>query len=240
LFWTGHGCSDGGKHYLICRSSPKNGISAFNAIETGAIGAVLANCKAEKILVVLDTCYSGLGADDIAESLRRVLKSRTQVAGQQRAFAIIASAHPLDEAKEGAFSNALRDALFEPNISRNTRRWTDNDEFIHTSYLSKASRLLMHDDISPPQYVAHGDDQEFIPNPRYRAGSPAENVEERLWRLSRSDAAEHFGLAARGIEVGALGWFFSGRKQLLRRLVEWLTTAEHGVRIVAGPPASRR
>jgi hypothetical protein len=83
LVWTGHGYTDGVKHYLICRSSPRNGISGFNAIDTGAVGAVIANCKAEKILVVLDTCYSGLGVGDSAENLGKILATRTQVAGQQ-------------------------------------------------------------------------------------------------------------------------------------------------------------
>ena len=59
-----------------------------------------------------------------------------------------------------------------------------------------------------------------------------------LWRLSRSEAAAHFGLAARGIEVGERGWFFSGRKRLLRGLVGWMKTAEHGVRIITGPPGA--
>jgi WD40 repeat protein len=238
FFWTGHGHSDGGKHYLVCRNSPKGGISPFNALDTGAIGPVIANCKAEKILVVLDTCYSGLGAGEMVDSLGKVLATRTQVVGQQRAFAIIASAHPLEEAKEGILSSALRTALLEPNIPPDKRRWTDHDQFINSSFLSKASRLLMSDDVSSPQYMAHGDDQDFIPNPRYQGGLPAENVEERLWRLSRADAAEHFELAARGIEVGESGWFFSGRKRLLGALVDWLNTAEHGVRIVTGPPGA--
>ena len=238
FLWTGHGCSDGGRHYLVCRNSPKEGISSFNAIDTGAIGTVIANSKAEKILIVLDTCYSGLGADEIAEGLGRILATRRQVVGQQRAFAIIASAHPLEEAKEGILLRALRTALLESNVSPNARRWTDHDKFINSGYLSKASRLLMTDDVSAPQYVARGDEQDFIPNPRFRANLPAENVEERQWRLSQSGAAEHFELAARGIEVGEQGWFFSGRKRLLRALVDWLNIADRGVRIVTGPPGA--
>jgi hypothetical protein len=57
--------------------------------------------------------------------------------------------------------------------------------------------------------VSYGIGLELIPNPRYRADLPAENFEEQLlWRLARSDAAEHFELAARGIEVDERGWFF--------------------------------
>jgi len=40
------------------------------------------------------------------------------------------------------------------------------------------------------------------------------------------------------VEVGEKGWFFSGRKRLLQKLVDWLNTAEHGVRIVTGLPGA--
>ena len=53
-------------------------------------------------------------------------------------------------------------------------------------------------------------------------------MEERPWRLARSGGAEHFDLAARGIEVGESGWYFVGRTRLLCALVDWLTTAERG------------
>src|SRR5262249_11628318 len=86
-----------------------------------------------------------------------------------------------------------------------------------------------------PEYRADGIGQDFIPNPRYRPGLVAEIVEERAWRLAQSDDATHFDLAARGIEVGEKGWFFAGRRRLLRELVDWLKAAEHGVRIVTGP-----
>src|SRR5262245_54918838 len=57
LFWTGHGSSESG-HYLVCRNSPRTGVTAFNAIDSAALGPVIANCKADKVLVILDTCYS--------------------------------------------------------------------------------------------------------------------------------------------------------------------------------------
>jgi hypothetical protein len=63
LFWAGHGSSDAG-HYLVCQNSPSTGLTPLNAIDAQAIGPVIAKCDAEKILVILDTCYSGLGAAD--------------------------------------------------------------------------------------------------------------------------------------------------------------------------------
>jgi hypothetical protein len=238
FYWTGHGLSDGESHYLICRNSPKDRVSAFNAITTRDIGKLLADTKAEKILVILDACYSGRGADEIGESLGRILATRQQVPGQERAYAIIASAHPLEEAQEGTFSRALCTALFAAGLGPGKREWTDNDEFIHTDALCGSTKKLMPTDLSPPQYVARGVGQRFILNPRYCANLLAENVEERQWRLADPSAAEHFELAARGIEVGDPGWFFSGRKRLLRELVAWLGSDGNGLRIVTGPPGA--
>jgi hypothetical protein len=178
------------------------------------------------------------GARPTVSVLEGILATRLSAPGQQRAYAIIASAHPLERAQEAVFSRALRAAFFESNLPPDKRIWTDKDEFITADDLALVASHMMPAGVSSPQCKASGLGQRFIPNPRYRAGLPAENVEERLWRLSRSDAAEHFGLAARGIEVGEKGWFFSGRKRLLRELVEWLQTAKNGVRIVTGPPGA--
>jgi WD40 repeat protein len=234
LFWTGHGSSDGG-HYLVCRNSPRTGLTAFNAIDAANLGPALANCKAEKILVILDTCYSGHGAAEIASAFSRILATRVPLPGRERAIAVIASAHPLEKAREGIFCNIFRSVLFEPSARR---LWSDEDECIHSEFLARAVGKLLPSDVSRPEYKADGIGQDFIVNPRYRPGLVAEVVEERAWRLARSGGAEHFDLAARGIEVGESGWFFAGRRTLLRALVAWLESAEHGVRIVTGPPGS--
>jgi WD40 repeat protein len=234
LFWTGHGSSDGG-HYLICRNSPRAGLTSFNAIDAQALGPVIANCKAEKILVILDTCYSGLGAGEIASAFSKVLANRVSIPGRERAIAVIASAHPLEKAQEGIFCNTLRSVLFEPTA---IRPWSDEDECIHTELLARALKKALPADVSQPDYKADGIGQNFIPNPLFRVGRPAENVEERTWRLLHGVGSEHFDLAARGIEVGESGWFFAGRTELLRRLVTWLEDAPHGVRIVTGPPGA--
>jgi WD40 repeat protein len=234
LFWTGHGASDGG-HYLICRNSPRAGLTAFNAIDAGSLGPVIANCKAEKILVLLDTCYSGQGAAEISSAFARVLAIRSPTPGQERAIAVIASAHPLEKAMEGIFCNAVRSVLFDPKAQR---LWSEEDVFIHSEFLARAVRKLLPSDVSRPEYKADGIGQDFIPNPLHHPGQVAEVVEERAWRLAQSGGGQHFDLAARGIEVGTSGWYFAGRHRLLKELVKWLESAQHGVRIVTGPPGS--
>src|SRR5262249_54779464 len=154
----------------------------FTAIEAGALGAVIANCKADKVLVILDTCYSGQGAAHIATAFARVLATRVPMPGRERAIAVIASAHPLEKAQEGFFCNALGSVLCEPSAPR---KWSDEDEYIHSEFLASAVSKLLPVDASKPEYKADGIGQDFIPNPRYSPG-PAENVEERSWRLAQS------------------------------------------------------
>jgi hypothetical protein len=172
---------------------------------------------------------------EIASAVAKVLATRIQIPGHERAVAVIASAHPLDKAQEGIFCNALRSVLFEPTASR---LWSDKDEYIHSEFLARAVSKLLPADASRPQYKADGIGQDFIPNPRHGPGLVGEVVEERSWRLSVSVGAEHFDLAARGIEVGESGWYFAGRKTLLRALVDWLKTTSHGVRIMTGLPGA--
>ena len=67
-----------------------------NAFRTSELGSLAAKLPAGKVLILLDTCYSGAGAGDIANIARTVLATRPPQLGRSRAFAIIAPAHPLN------------------------------------------------------------------------------------------------------------------------------------------------
>src|SRR4029453_13709286 len=70
----------------------------------------------------------------------------------------------------------------------------------------------------------------------HRPGILAEDVETRRRRLEAAE--EHFLPAARGIEVGETGWYFTGRERLLRDVISWLATARSGMLVVTGPPGA--
>ena len=63
-----------------------------------------------------------------------------------------------------------------------------------------------------------------FPNPLYRAASMPVPLDE-----------DHFLGIARGIETGQSGWFFTGRKAVLKRIVSWLDGPGQGFFIVTGP-----
>src|SRR4029453_5299178 len=214
---------------------PGQGLTGFNAVDTKTLGSAVAKSPAEKVLVILDTCYSGRGAGEVAEAVAKVLGTRPAAPGRQKAVAVIASAHALDKAQEGVFGEALVHVLANPSVNR---RWSDEDSFIHTEFLAAAvaDELEARGIAQRPGYKADGLGQDFVPNPRHRPGILAEDVETRRRRLEAAE--EHFLPAARGIEVGETGWDFPGRERLVRDVISWLATARSGMLVVTGPPGA--
>lgn len=227
LFWTGHGAKKLGNYLLVCKDSePQASISSDYAVTASTIGEYIADSKADKVLVILDTCYSGRGATEIVKVLSKYYETSVDIPGRERALAVIASASPLEKAQEAIFCNALCTALFDENVPRDKRKWSRHDQFITTDGLGVAVRSLLPPGASEIKSQTNGLGLDFIPNPLFRADLIAQIVEE------------HFVLAARGIDVGESGWYFAGRARLLHALVDWLNTSDHGVRIVTGPPGT--
>jgi hypothetical protein len=184
FFWTGHGKSEVEGHYLITKESPGKGLNGEVAFAALTLGTMVANSPADKILVVLDTCYSGAGASDVANRLATMLATRVPKAGRSRAVAIIASAHPLKKSQEGRLCEELTKVLTDP---RATRLWSDNDQNIWTPWLSKALKKSIGTELV---HKADGDELDFVPNPRYQGALPAEDVETRQRRLTLAEAEE--------------------------------------------------
>jgi WD40 repeat protein len=235
LFWTGHGVREADGHYLVCRRSPKSGLSVTNAIPTAEIGTIVAKSRAANILLVIDTCYSGQGALDAVASYSKIFASTPPSEG--RVVSVIASAHPLEKAREAIFMRAVRDVLLDPKAQR---RWSDSDERIDALKIQQSVKALLdsqgHDVRIVPADI--GEPRDFIPNPRFGKAVPADDVETGR-RLSLAlETRDHFELASRGIETGQVGWYFTGRRHILSALVDWLKSAKGGIAIVTGPPGA--
>jgi hypothetical protein len=215
LYWSGHGKPESDGLYLITQESPKNNFNQTNAVEPRFLAKSAANSKARKLLIVLDVCYSGEALREVSGTILSVFGSQAPNVGRRRGIAVLASAHPLQQAQEGILCEVLKETLTGRGVSR---RWSDEDRFIDADRLFDAiedeiERRALDQRIGSTTF---GSGIELLPNPRYRPGLIAENVEERAWRLAQSGGAEHFDLAARGIEVGESGWYFVGRTRLLR------------------------
>ncbi|MER8886820.1 WD40 repeat domain-containing protein [Mesorhizobium sp. M0816] len=237
LFWTGHGHAQGDGHYLVCKGSPKAGLSSVNALPASTIGAMIAQSRAEKILVVFDTCFSGGAAADAAQAFSTIVSTCPPVPGRSRAISVIASAHPLEKAEEAVFANAFLDVLFEPGA---TSLWSDEEQLLRADDIAVAVKNALEAVGYTPNISCDekGLGKQFVPNPRFRRGVGADDVETRRKHAAAFDGLPHFELASKGIEVGETGWYFTGRIRLLKELVGWLKTADRGLAIVTGPPGT--
>jgi hypothetical protein len=114
FYWAGHGKKEGDGHFLATKNSPSFGLSGYNAFRPSELGSMAAKSPAEKVLILLDTCYSGAGAGEIANRVRDVLATQPEQPGRWPAYAVIASAHPLKKAQEASFCKALAQVLSQP------------------------------------------------------------------------------------------------------------------------------
>ncbi|MET7485522.1 hypothetical protein [Streptomyces sp. NPDC005538] len=236
LYWTGHGCVDAGEHFLIAADSPGTRLDGLSAITAKALARFLAHREFHEVLILLDCCAGGMAASRVAAEICEVL-DHTSAAGPERRFAVIASARGYDSAEDGLFAETLEHVV---RHGPEDRRWTEHDETIRSDELADAIAQVLSDRDAATAFRAIGAPVPALRNPLHPSATvPDEDVEtKRLRRLRSADVDQHLVLSARGIEVGETGWYFCGREQLLRSLIDWLTCAERGLFAVTGSPGT--
>ena len=247
IYWAGHGKAvEGGRLFLISKETAKRGLpEAHNSVSAASLGDLLAGKDADEIVLLLDTCGAGGGAEEIVSAFRAKASSRSYVRGFKPGLAVISSAGSHQFAREGAFSSALVSVLRDgPPEDLSYLAWTDRDQYVTPAELFQAIRVMLShapsaDGAQVPELDATSGVGRFFPNPRYARRVPDIGVLEKQRRsaLLPSAVAEHFMLKFRGIDtVDDRGWFFTGREQSLRRLARWLGGRQSGLLVVTGPP----
>ncbi|HXB16016.1 MAG TPA: ATP-binding protein [Solirubrobacteraceae bacterium] len=222
IYWSGHGQRNKQNHYLALHDSPRPP-RELKAVAARTLATLIAECAAEKVLVLLDTCYSGAGAAQMAAEVRAALGEEMQRPGQVRCISVYPSAHALQQAQAGAFCRALTGVLFDEVEPR--RKWSDRDRLIMAGALNDALTERLQDELGsawqPGSPSVEGSGQEFIPNPRYGGDFPASEVD-----LPDEPAPRAPTVA-----------FFTGRDRALEHLRRW-RAAGGGVIAVTGPPGA--
>ncbi len=238
VHWIGHGVTAANHHYLICRDSPHPDLlDGGEAVATGELGLILANSRAERIVVVLDTCFSGKGVNDFAQRYQETLALQLRREGWDRVVCVIPASHPLDKAVAGLLSEGLADAIEHPDKHL---FWSRGDEFIIPENLAKAAVRLLSEagkKIYTEPY-RRGSVLEIIPNPLYKPEAGNDDIETSRHLEGLFGQEAHFSLASRGIETGEAGYFFSGRRGSQKQIISWLNDRHASLMVVTGPPGS--
>ncbi|MEU5313661.1 hypothetical protein [Streptomyces sp. NPDC021562] len=242
VYWAGHGVElQRSGLRLLCSDTavgPQQ-VNPGDSIDPGYLGSQLAMCGARDIVLVMDACSAGGGAQAAIDAFRREVADQSLI--HDPTLTVISAAASGQEAHEHALSEAFRAVLDDPDERVIYREWGPHDQYISVECVIRALKRQLGSSqrLDPVIFgVARND---FFPNPRFDATLPDAGLERRRGRpaLLRADVREHFMLKFRGIDTtGDDGYFFHGRVAALRSIVGWLRTEGSGMFVVTGAPGS--
>ena len=221
LYWVGHGWSDGTDVALAHARSP------FAVRTSGVLPTQIAEpVRGRQItadgrwtMVVIDACWSARFVDKVNAQLAE---------GPVGADAVLLVGVSGDGAASlGRFRTVLQACLQENfRADRTIALWQLAQEL---------DRRLPQGLVAARRLAGAALERRTIPI----AGTISvsldvlRELEEALARLS-DDERRHFLVKAQGADEGEVSWFFEGRADERRRIVEWLRTTNHGLLIVTG------
>ena len=229
-YYTSHGAEDEkdrNRFYLLTRNSDHSDLyrTAFATEELAR--ALILDLKASQVLVILDVCYAGAGAIQFTTIANGLAAS---CSGGPAVF-VIAAARPKQEAEQGALSSALAEAL----AGGTARMGGSVQRFLKIDDVMKDVQRYLREKHPAQTATWSVTNMEggcvLFPNPRYRP-----ELRSGLDLETQTAFKEHWVPKARGGEIGAGGWYFTGRDQALRELAEWLAAErpDGRARVVTG------
>ncbi|WP_157645728.1 AAA family ATPase [Burkholderia ubonensis] len=231
-YYTGHGASED-RFYLVTRNSAPAGASfSRTALAADDLARALTlGSKVRQTLMIFDVCYAGQGAAELIREIARLTEKQNRLPP----IFIIAATRPREEAEQGALSAALAKALV--NDSRRFGGSTQQYLAIDDIMGAIDEYLIEHHPTQQANWASLNVRGRcyLFPNPHYRPDlMPGLDLETQ-----RAFEA-HWIPKARGVELGKVGWYFTGREAALEALCGWLSQAESGgrPRIVTGAPGS--
>jgi tetratricopeptide (TPR) repeat protein len=215
VIWIGHG-EIGANHSL--RLIGRSKVDDVEVASAGELGEWAARTGAQQVLVVIDTCFSGGGVVDAVRLAEAVNSGRASP--EKVWFGVLAACLGDEPARSGALVRELTRILSE-GPQKADFRWDPSRPFICGDDLVKA----VCDDFSEPRQKPYpiklGISWDFVCNPCYTPGLPDQPV-------------EHLLHAARGGSGEAS--YFTGRKNAIEQIVNWMRCAEPGLFVLTGPP----
>ncbi|MFJ4505241.1 caspase family protein [Streptomyces massasporeus] len=205
---------------------------------------ILAGTKVRRLLLMLDTCFSGQGGNELLSAMARLKNDWRE---DETGLAVITSAQPRELAQTGAFPELLTEAVtsfatagYTPPllaldaVVNATRTNPKRPDFQHIGleiigltgqippFLpnSKHSNQLSHTDLALQQ-AAEWDEQDKRRDVEFRT---------RLLRRAMGHS-----------DPSRVGWWFSGRHQALHDIAAWLADPAAEARpalVVTGAPGS--
>ncbi|WP_280344903.1 caspase family protein [Nocardia abscessus] len=231
VYFAGHGAKAPDRHYLLCTDTEPGLWSSALACED--LCRPLMYSPLGHLLVIVDTCYAGAGAADLAVLAAELTATQRRAAGRW----MLASARGKEQAAENAFVDALGNVLAHPRVGAHpefvdVREVTEriNQHFRASKMRQRARMFTVDSDGHAP----------FFRNPAHIADLPADDLDVAALARLRARTRGHFDPRAHGLDhLGEYGDHFTGRTAALTELASWLSGPhDRRARVVTGGPGS--
>ncbi|MFD4975048.1 AAA family ATPase [Streptomyces sp. NPDC058424] len=241
VYVTGHGLSRGsGEHFLRLPETDEDRVLSTAFPTTELITRVL-DSRAEHVLVMIDSCFSGVLREDLLRRLKALNDERRRL----HSLVVISSANEDESPRLQQFSQLLEAVVAHcqneasgfagPHLSFR-EFFTMTTAFFEEGVTANVQTLWPAESSLRDQ--DHQQPSPCLPNPHYKP-RPALVGEARSAVAWSPDDLDSYWLprASGQPSPGEAGWYFTGRTPHVRRMIEFLE-GEGGTLIVTGEAGS--
>lgn len=227
VYISGHGEvldeQDGGGHVLLTHDTDPEDLA--DALQTEQLARkLLLGTRIRRLLLMLDTCYSGQGSHELTATALAGIGSRW-AASPSGGLAIISSTQPMGQATTGHFPRLLREAVRD--LGTPGRAPAD---LTLGAVVTRMNRHPGHQRIGLTMVGLSGEVPPFLTVPRRSpqlGGSDPAQQQDLRWQQEADrrevELASRLLVRAKGFAPGS-GWWFTGRTAALGDLTGWLTS----------------
>jgi hypothetical protein len=246
VYYTGHGGTPPGhRQYVLYTSDtvasrPSTHLQGTQLLESLIITGDDETLPLRRVLLILDTCDAGRGAEDAAgalSDLRSLWPSRTSAADE--GVWVLAASRVREGAKQSVFARALAEAVaLSESTTSDAQPYVGLEPVVYwINQTFKNSGVNQQARMGIPSLS--GGLPPFLRNRHYDSAAIFGVDLESREVLRVADVVEHWGPKARGVEVDTqAGSYFTGRHTARAELVAWLSDGGPGMWIVTGDPGS--
>ncbi len=223
VLWSGHGVLDrqGLRLVLHDTDDARFGDETYSA---NLLTEAAVRSGADQMLLLIDTCHAGAGVMESLDTAFGKLTSENLPPGRSGWLGVLASSRPQEKAEAaGVLLETLTRVLREGPRSEDYRHeWSSRNGQV-------SGATVIHTVLAQwPAEVGHKPVPAMFGEPRLMFDNPLRKT------ASEPELVEHLVQASRGAPVDDGGWFFSGRRNVLGQITEWLEARQPGLFLVTG------
>ncbi|MCT9081541.1 caspase family protein [Streptomyces fulvoviolaceus] len=243
VYIAGHGERLDNEEYVLL-TSDTNPDDLYDALQPGQLARkILAGTKVRRLLLMLDTCYSGQGGNEVLASMAKLKSNwREKDAG----LALITSAQPNELAQTGTFPDLLSEAVTSLATAGYTPQLLSLDAVVNATRANPKRPDFQH--IGLEIIGLTGEIPPFLPNAKHsprlsHTDMALQQAAEWDEQDERRDVEFRTRLLRRAMghsDANRVGWWFSGRHRALGDITGWLRElpCERPTLVVTAGPGS--